>query len=164
MSWITIFLTIVLATIATEVFAWWLHRHVMHGWAWKWHKSHHEKHDDHFELNDAFSLIFAALAIALLVAGQIGPLWEPVFWAGIGVCVYGALYVFVHEILTHRRLPIRWQPKSGYLKRLVDAHHLHHVSRRPDVGVSFGFLYTPPVHVLRKRLKKIARSELQDTQ
>ncbi|MEM1306278.1 MAG: beta-carotene hydroxylase, partial [Pseudomonadota bacterium] len=138
----------------TEAFAWWLHRHVMHGWAWRWHKSHHEHHDDHFELNDAFSLIFAALAIVLLVAGQQGRAWEPLFWAGIGVCVYGVLYVFVHEILTHKRLAISWHPKSGYLKRLIDAHHLHHVSKRPDVSVSYGFLYAPPISALRRRLKR----------
>ncbi|MEO0671016.1 MAG: beta-carotene hydroxylase [Pseudomonadota bacterium] len=152
MSWLLIFCIIAVSCVATEALAWFIHRHVMHSWGWRWHKSHHEHHDDTFELNDAFSLIFAGLAIVMLFAGQIGPSWHWLFWVGIGVCVYGFFYVVVHEVLTHQRLPVRWQPKRGYLKRLIDAHHLHHAARKPGQSVSYGFLYAPPVSKLREEL------------
>ncbi|MEL6297049.1 MAG: beta-carotene hydroxylase [Pseudomonadota bacterium] len=153
MSWIAIVLIISVSCVATEAFAWFIHRYVMHTWGWAWHKSHHEHHDHAFEVNDMFSLVFAAFAIAFLLLGQIGPAWHWVFWVGIGVCVYGAFYVVVHEVLTHKRLPVAWQPKSGYLARLIEAHHLHHAAKTPDGGVSFGFLYAPPVAKLRAKLR-----------
>jgi len=38
--------------IAMEVFAALVHRHVMHGWGWGWHRSHHEPRTGRFERND----------------------------------------------------------------------------------------------------------------
>ncbi len=44
-----------LATLAgMEVFAWWAHKYVMHGWGWGWHKSHHEPRSGWFEKNDLY--------------------------------------------------------------------------------------------------------------
>ena len=42
---------------------------------------------------------------------------------------------------------------TAYLRRLVEAHHLHHAVRGREGCVSFGFLYAPPLPVLRERLK-----------
>ena len=44
---------IVLATVvATELFAAWVHRVVMHGPGWRWHGSHHEPRAGLVERND----------------------------------------------------------------------------------------------------------------
>lgn len=168
MSLFLVVLTILASCVASEVAAWLVHRYVMHGWGWSWHRSHHEPHNRRLERNDRYGLVFAALAIALLVCGQYGPAWEPLFWVGIGLCLYGALYAVLHDILVHQRLPLRWQPRSGYLARLVEAHHLHHASRTRDDAVSFGFLYAPPIPHLRARInarrraKHVPRAETRD--
>jgi beta-carotene 3-hydroxylase len=57
----------------------------------------------------------------------------------------------------HQRLPVARAPRSGYLKRLVQAHRLHHSVRGRDGAVSFGFLYAPPVDRLVKRLRSERR-------
>jgi beta-carotene 3-hydroxylase len=44
-------------------------------------------------------------------------------------------------------------PHSGYLKRLVQAHRLHHAVKGREGCVSFGFLYAPPVARLRDELR-----------
>jgi beta-carotene 3-hydroxylase len=146
-------IVIILATCAaTEVVAWLVHRYIMHGWGWHWHRSHHEPRTGPFERNDLYAIFFAGIAIALLVVGQLNAATAPLFWAGIGMCLYGALYTTLHDILVHQRLPIGWRPRSGYLARLVEAHHLHHACRSRDGAVSFGFLFAPPPARLRARL------------
>ncbi|MGD1935090.1 MAG: hypothetical protein ACFB0Z_11410 [Candidatus Phaeomarinobacter sp.] len=46
-------LMIVLGTVAAmELFAWWAHKNIMHGWGWAWHESHHRPRDGRFEKND----------------------------------------------------------------------------------------------------------------
>lgn len=154
MSWWLIAAIVGITCLLMELVTWAIHKYIMHGIAWRWHKTHHRNHDDIFELNDLFALIFAGLAIGLLVLGQQSPWLEWLFWSGIGVCLYGFMYVLVHDVITHRRLPFDWYPKRGYLRRLVEAHHLHHASRSRKDSVSYGFLYAPPVDKLRERLKR----------
>ena len=107
---------IVLATVAgTELAAVAIHRHVMHGFGWVWHRSHHEAHDDLLEENDLYAVVFAGFAVALMAAGH----WvAPLFWMSIGLVVYGVLYFMVHDGLVHQRWPFRHVPRRGYLKRL----------------------------------------------
>lgn len=149
-------LAIVAATVAaTELLAHTVHRYVMHGWGWSWHSSHHEPHTGWLERNDWYALIFAAVAVALILLDA--QAFGPMYWIGIGMTVYGALYFFVHDIVTHRRWRVRGSgtgagPRHAYLKRLVQAHRMHHAVRGRDGGVSFGFLYAPPVRVLKARL------------
>ena len=78
--------------------------------------------------------------------------------------VYGLLYFIVHDGLVHQRWPFRHVPRSGYLKRLVQAHRLHHAVEGRDGAVSFGFLYAPPVGRLREQLRRgsAARSPLSE--
>ena len=77
----------------------------------------------------------------------------PLYWVGIGMSVYGVLYFFVHDGLVHQRWPFRYVPRNGYLKRLVQAHRLHHAVDGRDGAVSFGFLYAPPVRRLKEQLR-----------
>lgn len=144
---------IVLATVAAmEVVATVTHRHIMHGWGWGWHRSHHEPRTGWFERNDLYALCFAAISIACF-----GPLsflvWPGFTWIGLGMAIYGLLYFLLHDGLVHRRLPLG-VPRNAYLKRLVQAHRLHHVVRSREGCVSFGFLYAPPVARLRQELRE----------
>ena len=157
---------IVVATVgATELVAHAVHRYVMHGWGWGWHRSHHEPSTGWLERNDWYALIFAAAAVVLMVIDARA--YGPMYWIGVGMTVYGALYFVVHDIVTHRRWRMhgsnrRAGPRSAYLRRLVQAHRMHHAVRGRDGGVSFGFLYAPPVRMLKAKLQQgsHARSRL----
>ena len=144
--------TILLASIALmEGAAWAVHRFVMHGWGWGWHRSHHRPREGLLERNDLYGLIFAAISLSLFVL--LPMIWAPLWWAAAGTLVYGLLYTLLHDGLVHRRLPFLRAPRRGYLKRLVQAHRLHHAVREREGAVSFGFLYAPPVARLRAALR-----------
>lgn len=144
-------LVVILTVAAMEGVAYLSHRYIMHGFGWGWHRSHHEPHDDAFEANDLYAVCFAAVAIALFAIGSaVAP---PLFWVAVGVTIYGILYFVVHDGLVHQRWPFRHKPKHPYLKRLVQAHRLHHAVERREGAVSFGFLYARPVADLRRALK-----------
>lgn len=139
--------------LAMEAVAWAAHRYVMHGWGWGWHRSHHEPHTGWFEVNDLYAIVFAGLAIGLFFVAS--HLWPPLFWIAVGMTVYGLLYAFVHDGLVHQRWPFRHRPRNAYLRRLVQAHRLHHAVEGRERCVSFGFLYAPPVRALKDRLRRM---------
>nr|WP_263854049.1 sterol desaturase family protein [Sphingomonas parva] len=123
----------------------------MHGWGWGWHRSHHERREGLFERNDLYGLLFAMISLLLFLV--LPALWPPLWWVAAGTLVYGLLYTLLHDGLVHRRLPFVKPPRRGYLKRLVQAHRLHHATRGREGAVSFGFLYAPPVARLRGVLR-----------
>lgn len=145
---------IVIGTVVfMEVFAWWAHKYIMHGdLGWGWHKSHHEPHEPGFEKNDLYAVVFALFAIALFCVGAL--FWQPLWWVALGITVYGVLYFVAHDGLVHQRWPFRYVPRKGYLKRLYQAHRLHHAVQGKDGCVSFGFIYAPPVDVLVSELDR----------
>ncbi|MGA0598300.1 sterol desaturase family protein [Enterovirga sp. CN4-39] len=144
--------TILVSTVLVmEAVAWAIHKYVMHGPGWGWHRSHHVEHDEVLEKNDLYAVIFAGLALLLIV---FSPGRGPLYWVGIGMTVYGFLYFVVHDGLVHQRWPFRYVPRNGYLKRLVQAHRLHHAVDGRDGCVSFGFLYAPPVRRLKEDLRR----------
>ncbi len=149
-------LLIVLATIlAMEGVAWASHRYIMHGFGWGWHRDHHEPHDRVLEKNDLFAIVGAAMSIAMFaigspwVAGDAA--WAPGTWIGLGILGYGIIYTLVHDGLVHQRY-FRWVPKSGYAKRLVQAHKLHHATIGKEGGVSFGFVFARDPAKLKREL------------
>lgn len=147
---------LVLATVAAmEWVAWASHKYVMHGFAWSWHRDHHEPHDKLLEKNDRFALFGAALSIGLFALGSPWLMgehaWWPATWLGLGVLVYGLIYTLVHDGLVHQRW-FRWVPKRGYAKRLVQAHKLHHATLGKAGGVSFGFLWARAPEALKREL------------
>ncbi|HZF93672.1 MAG TPA: sterol desaturase family protein [Allosphingosinicella sp.] len=149
-------LVLVVATVAAmEAVAALVHRYVMHGWGWSWHKSHHEPRAGAFEKNDLYALVFTGLSLLFFTA--LAELWPPSWWVGVGTVVYGLLYTLLHDGIVHRRLPLGRTPRSAYLKRLVQAHRLHHAVKEREGAVSFGFLWAPPVRTLKQKLR-----ELQD--
>lgn len=140
--------TLLIMEVAVTLF----HRHVMHGFGWAWHESHHHaRKTPAWEKNDLYAVVFAGAAILLFALGdKHAPLW----WAAFGITLYGMLYGILHDVLIHRRLPLKWKPRNRYLQRLITAHHLHHAVRTRENGVSFGFLYAPPLDKIRARLPR----------
>ena len=150
MTFVTNALIVVATVIVMELVALLTHKYLMHGPGWGWHRSHHEPHHGPFEKNDLYAVLFGIFAALLLF---LSPISGPVYWIGIGMSVYGLLYGIVHDGLVHQRWPFRHVPKNAYLKRLVQAHRLHHAVDGRDGCVSFGFLYAPPVRELKRALR-----------
>lgn len=142
-----------LGTVAAmEGVAYAAHRWVMHGPGWFLHKSHHAPRTGMFELNDLYAAIFACPSIVLLFGGvQLG--WWPGFiWIGAGIAAYGAIYFGFHDVIVHRRVGHRHVPGSAYMKRIVQAHRLHHAVETRGGAVSFGFLWAPSPEKLKAQL------------
>ncbi len=137
--------------IGMEGFALVAHKYVMHGWGWGWHRSHHEPRTGWFEKNDLYAVVFALFAIVLIALGNQGV--HPLEWIGAGMTAYGLLYFLVHDGLVHKRWPFKYVPRNGYLKRLYQAHLMHHAVEGKHRCVSFGFLYAPSVSKLRQQLR-----------
>ena len=142
------------AFLAMEGVAYVTHRWVMHGFLWCWHRSHHEPRDGVFERNDLFAVVFALPSIGAIWLGVNGgvPWMLPV---GIGIALYGAFYAVFHDGLVHRRFPVPLRSRNAWLRRLMQAHRLHHAVSARTGCVSYGFLWAPPVRRLRARLRQL---------
>lgn len=148
-------LALFVATILTmEAVAYAAHRWVMHGFGWFLHESHHRARHGKFELNDLYGVIFASPSIWLLSGGvQLGwPEWTA--WIGAGIAGYGAIYFGFHDVIVHKRVRTRYLPKSDYMKRIIQAHRLHHVVETKHGTVSYGFLWAPKPEDLKAELKR----------
>lgn len=152
-------LVFLVTLIGMEGFAYVAHKYVMHGWGWEWHRSHHEPRTGWFEKNDLYAVVFASLAIALIAFGTQGA--HPLEWIGAGMTAYGFLYFLAHDGLVHKRWPLKYIPRTGYLKRLYQAHLMHHAVQDKDRCVSFGFLYAPSIIQLRSQLRRMHEGPLR---
>lgn len=142
---------VILSIIGMEIFAWWVHKYIMHGPGWGWHESHHTETDGLFEKNDLYAVVFSVIAAACFIVGSMGVSW---LWdVGLGLTIYGVLYAIVHDGLVHRRLPFPRKARGRYMKRLVQAHRLHHAAHTKDGCVSFGFIWAEDVRKLKAQLK-----------
>jgi beta-carotene 3-hydroxylase len=160
MSWIAKVLLVLASALAMEFIAWSAHKYIMHGFGWGWHRDHHEAHDRFLERNDLYALVGAAMSIAMFAVGS--PLilgndaWEPGTYIGLGILLYGIIYTLIHDGLVHQRW-FRFVPRRGYLKRLVQAHHLHHATSSKEGGVSFGFVFARDPYRLKQELMRQKR-------
>jgi beta-carotene 3-hydroxylase len=147
-------LLFVMTILAMEAVAYAAHRWVMHGPGWFLHKSHHSERTSLFELNDYYALIFAVPSIVLLLGGvQLG--WgEWATWVGAGIAGYGAIYFGFHDVIVHQRIPHRYVARSAYMKRIVQAHRLHHATSGKHGSVSFGFIWAPSAAGLKQQLSR----------
>lgn len=145
-----------------EAVAYVAHRWVMHGPGWFLHESHHGHREGRFELNDLYALVFAIPSIVLLLGGvQLGwGVWA--VWVGAGIAAYGAIYFWFHDVIVHQRIAHRYVARSTYMKRIVQAHRLHHATRGKHDAVSFGFLWAPPADVLKNRLATYEQAVLRE--
>ena len=164
MSWPVGVLLFVLTVAAMEGVAYVAHRWVMHGVGWFLHESHHRPRTGAWELNDLYAVIFATPSIVLIAGGVQGNWWPGCTWIGAGIAAYGAIYFGFHDIIVHRRLPTRYLPKSTYMKRIVQAHRLHHVVETREGTVSFGFLVAPRPESLKAQLKSRDRRGVREPQ
>jgi beta-carotene 3-hydroxylase len=148
--------------LAMELVAYMAHRWVMHGPGWFLHASHHRERDGLFELNDLYALIFAIPSIVLLLGGvQLG--WGSwATWVGAGIAAYGAIYFGFHDIIVHRRIGHRYVARSPYMKRIVQAHRLHHATSGKHGSVSFGFLWAPAADILKSQLARNERATIRE--
>jgi beta-carotene 3-hydroxylase len=146
-----------LTVAAMEGFAYAAHRWLMHGPGWVLHKSHHRPRTGRWELNDLYAVIFAVPSILLIYGGvQLG--WGSwATWVGAGIAAYGAIYAIFHDVIVHRRVAHRYVPRSAYMKRIVQAHRLHHAVETKEGTVSFGFLYAPRPEALKAELARRER-------
>lgn len=103
------------------------------------------------EASDLYAIVFAGVASALMRFGVRGA-W-PLQWIGAGMTLHGALYFVAHDGMVHRRWPLRWTPRSGYLTRLYQAQRLHPAVQGRDGCVSFGFLWAPSPQRLKRQLQ-----------
>lgn len=146
---------LLLATVAAmEGVAYVAHRWVMHGPGWFLHESHHRARTGFWELNDLYFVIFAAPSIALLVGGTYAGWGNWAVWVGAGIAVYGAIYLGFHDLIVHKRLAHRYVPRGPYMKRIVQAHRLHHAVETKDGTLSFGFLVAPKPEALKAELRR----------
>ncbi|MDC8754215.1 sterol desaturase family protein [Erythrobacter sp. sf7] len=150
MSWLEAAAIVLAALIGMELFAWYAHKYIMHGWGWGWHRDHHEPHDNTLEKNDLFAVVFGSICTVMYIVGSLW--WEWLWWTAVGVTLYGVIYTLVHDGLVHQRY-FRWVPRKGYAKRLVQAHKLHHATIGKEGGVSFGFVFARDPAKLKAELK-----------
>ncbi|MDQ3140141.1 MAG: sterol desaturase family protein [Pseudomonadota bacterium] len=144
--------------LGMEAVAYGAHRWVMHGPGWFLHKSHHEPREGMFEANDWYAAIFALPSIALLYMGVHSGWGAWAIWVGAGIAAYGAIYFGFHDVIVHKRVGHRYLPKSDYMKRIVQAHRLHHVVETREGTVSFGFLWAPRPEMLKAELNRRGRT------
>jgi beta-carotene 3-hydroxylase len=126
--------------ILMEGVAWFLHKYVMHGVGWFLHEDHHRPRKRRFEKNDIFGLFFSLISFFFILTGALSGFdWR--FAVGIGIMFYGIGYFMVHDVFFHRRIRIKYKPKSEYMRRVLRAHGIHHQKSTAHKGVNFGFLY-----------------------
>ncbi|MDX1628020.1 MAG: sterol desaturase family protein [Fulvivirga sp.] len=142
---------IVVATfLFMEFVAWYTHKYIMHGFLWVWHRSHHKKHNHTLERNDLFALVFS-LPSAGLIYYSTGVINSPYLTAvGIGILCYGIFYFVFHDVIVHQRIKLKIKNKSKYLKRMINAHYIHHKKHTKEGCEAFGFLYAPKKYEKKK--------------
>ena len=135
----------ILIVIGTFMFmegvAWFTHKYIMHGFLWKWHKSHHKTHNHTLELNDLFAVVFSIPSILLIYFGYSYEAYGILKYFGIGILLYGIAYLIFHDIIVHRRIKTKFKAKSSYMKRIMNAHYVHHKVHTKEGAKAFGFLF-----------------------
>lgn len=152
-------ISLMLATLVfMEGFAWFTHKYIMHGIMWRWHESHHAPHKHWWERNDWFGIIFGITATALIVLGSEVASLRFLMWIGFGISLYGVAYFVFHDVIVHRRIKTKYQPRSPYMKRIMKAHYIHHQVHEREGAEAFGFLYAP------KKYEAKAMSKTKETE
>lgn len=137
------FAIVLAAAVFWEFVAWFMHKYVMHGFGWFLHKDHHVTTGRRLQRNDAYALVFAVVSFLLIFNGLRLSI-VPMASAGFGVALYGIGYLVFHEIMFHKRIKwIKYRPKTRYMKRIINAHRVHHSTVSRDGARSFSFLYAP---------------------
>lgn len=136
--------TIIVTFIAMEGVAWLMHRYIMHGPGWIFHRDHHTKESGHsfFERNDIFFVFFATIAMTSFGLWSLG-LGTAFMSLAAGVTLYGAAYFFVHDLFIHQRIKVLTNTQNRYLRAIRRAHKMHHKHLGKEDGECFGMLWVP---------------------
>lgn len=137
-----------------EAVAWFTHKYIMHGFMWRWHKSHHEPRHGVFEKNDLFGLVFAIISAVLIIAGSLYSPSDWKFYFGLGIMLYGIAYFLVHDVFVHRRLPFLKNTRITYFKAMRFAHKVHHKVSTREGAEAFGFLFVSKKYLDKYRSGK----------
>lgn len=162
---VSLILICALITIATFLFwegvAWFTHKYIMHGFLWRWHRSHHTVHPHKLEKNDLFALVFSIPSIGLFYYFSLVHYSPYMLSVALGIFLYGVFYFIFHDVIVHQR--IRWRPakRSKYLQRMIHAHYVHHSKHTKDGCEAFGFLYAPKKYQPGKFVFREKRTETQ---
>ncbi len=150
-------LVAVAAFVGMEGFTYLAHRFVMHGRhrGARWHVSHHRPRRDRFEDNDRYPFVLAAITILAIAAGTSSASFRVLAWVGAGVTLYGATYLFVHDVYIHRRIA-RFTWRCRPLDAVREAHRIHHLWG----GEPYGFLVPIVPATLRERSRTVDRDPL----
>lgn len=125
-----------------EFMAWSMHKYVMHGLGWYFHRDHHQHEPGFFEKNDVFFLIFAIPSWLFIMFGMMaGNDWR--VWVGLGIAIYGLAYFLVHDVFIHQRLPWFKRTDNVYFRAIRKAHKVHHKHLGKEKGECFGMLLVP---------------------
>lgn len=142
------FLAAALATVVLmEPYSAWIHRAVWHGPLWFIHRTHHrERMEDGSRpaplvANDILSASHAPVAIACCAVGWLatGPAAWVAMGVGIGMTVYGVLYVVLHDGMVHGRLPVTGLLRHRIFDEMRQAHAIHHRTN----AAPYGFFVSP---------------------
>lgn len=137
--------TVVLALVAMEGVSYLTHRFVMHGFGIGLHRSHHARRRGTFEANDLYPMMFSSVAVMTFAFGSALPSLR-LLEVGGGITLYGASYLFVHEVYIHRRLALLHRPLP-VLEWLKSSHRVHHLYG----GEPYGMLLPVVPRELRRR-------------
>ena len=148
---VVVYILIIVGTfLFMESVAWFTHKYIMHGFMWTWHRSHHKIHNHYFERNDLFALVFSIPSISLIAIGFAYESVSILKFFGFGIMAYGIFYSIFHDIIVHRRIKIKFKAKTIYMKRIMNAHYVHHKTHTKENGEAFGFLYAPKKYSEKK--------------
>ena len=136
----------ILLVVATfffmEFMAWFMHKYVMHGMGWYFHKDHHQHEPGFFEKNDVFFLIFAVPSWLFIMFGMMaGNDWR--VFVGLGIAIYGLAYFLVHDVFIHQRFSWLKRTDNVYFRAIRKAHKVHHKHLGKEEGECFGMLVVP---------------------
>ncbi len=136
-------LTVAVALVVAATMEPWarlLHGRVWHHALWGVHRSHHTRRAGRFEKNDALSAFHAPIATAAIMVGcnLHGIAAALCLGAGSGMTLFGVAYVVVHDGLVHGRLPVSFLLRVPYLRRVRDAHAVHHARGGAPFGLFLG--------------------------
>lgn len=144
-------LIVVLTFLFMEGVAWFTHKYIMHGILWTWHRSHHKAHSHFLERNDLFAVVFSIPSIVLIVLGYQYESLSIMRYFGFGILGYGIFYSIFHDIIVHRRIKIKFKAKASYMKRIMNAHYVHHKTHTKEGAEAFGFLYAPKKYAVKEK-------------
>ncbi len=131
-------LLIVIGFLFMEFISYLMHKYLQHGVLWNLHEDHHRYTKTRFEKNDIFTLFFTMVTIFLLITGFLNG-YDYRFWFGLGIFSYGMGFFLYHDMVFHRRIKIKYKPTNRYIKRVINAHRMHHQRSTATSGINFGF-------------------------